>query len=79
MGSLSYIWGSLGDFGMTFRSLWVYDGYLGIILADFQKTHISQTDFHDFIKLLRYLGVTLDTFLGALESFWGYFGVTLAI
>ena len=32
--------GSFGDFGITSRSLWAYEGYLGIILVDFRKIFI---------------------------------------
>ena len=48
-GHSKHILGSFGDFGMTFRSLWAYEGYLGIMLADFQNIFIFLTDFNDFI------------------------------
>ncbi len=37
-------WGHFGHFGMTFRPLWVYDGYLGVIFVDCEKTFIFPTD-----------------------------------
>ena len=40
---------SFGDFGMTFRSLWAYEGGLGSILVDFLKILIFPIDFNDFI------------------------------
>ena len=43
------ILGSFGDFGMTFRSLWAYEGGLGSILVDFLKILIFPIDFNDFI------------------------------
>ena len=41
--------GSFGDFGMTFRSLWAYEGYLEIIVVDFWKILIFPMDFNDLI------------------------------
>ena len=48
-GHSKHILGSFGDFGMTFRSLWAYEGGLGSILVDFLKIFIFQIDFNDFI------------------------------
>ena len=48
-GPSKHILGSFGDFGMTFRALWAYEGYLGIILVDFLKILIFPIDFNDFI------------------------------
>ena len=48
-GHSKHILGSFGDFGMTFRSLWAYEGGLGSILVDFLKIFIFKTDFNDFI------------------------------
>ena len=48
-GHSKHILGSFGDFGMTFRSLWAYEGGLGSILVDFLKIHIFPIDFNDFI------------------------------
>ena len=48
-GHSKHILGSFGDFGMTFRSLWAYEGGLGIILVDFLRIRIFPIDFNDFI------------------------------
>ena len=48
-GHSKHILGSFGDFGMTFRSLWVYEGYFDITLVNFLKIPIFPTDFDDFI------------------------------
>ena len=48
-GHSKHILGSFGDFGMTFRSLWAYEGGLGSILVDFLKILIFRIDFNDFI------------------------------
>ena len=48
-GHSKHILGSFGDFGMTFRSLWAYEGGLGSILVDFLKIFIFPIDFNDFI------------------------------
>ena len=52
-------WQTLGDFGTTLNSLCVHEGYIGIILARFQKTHIFPIDFNDFMELRCRLGATL--------------------
>ena len=48
-GNSNHMLGSFADFGMTFRSLWAYEGYLGIILVDFRKILIFLIDSNDFI------------------------------
>ena len=42
-GHSKHILGSFGDFGMTFRSLWAYEGSLGSILVDLLKIFIFPT------------------------------------
>ena len=48
-GHSRFTLGSFGDFGMTFRTIWVYEGYFDIILVDFQKIFIFPMYFNDFI------------------------------
>ena len=48
-GHSKHILGSFGDFEMTLRLRWAYEGYLGIILSDFRKIFTSPSDFNDFI------------------------------
>ena len=48
-GHSKHILGSFGDFGMTFRTIWVYEDYFDIILMDFQNIFIFPTDFSDVI------------------------------
>ena len=50
---------TLGDFGTTLKSLCVHEGYIGSILARFQKTLIFPIDFNDFMILGCQLGATL--------------------
>ena len=52
-------WNNLGDFGATLKSLCVHEGYIGSILARFQKTDIFRIDFIDFMILGCQLGATL--------------------
>ena len=61
-GHSKHILGLFGDFGMTFRSLWVCEVYFGIILVDFQKAFIFPAYFNDFIQRLGQLEVILETF-----------------
>ena len=48
-GHSKHILGAFGDFGMTFRSLWAYEGYLGIILVDVLKIFFFPIELNDFI------------------------------
>ena len=48
-GHSRFTLGSFGDFGMTFRTIWVYEGYFDIILVDFQEILIFRMDFNGFI------------------------------
>ena len=41
----------LDDFGVNLKSFWVHEGYMGSILACFQKTLIFPIHFNDFINL----------------------------
>ena len=61
----------LDDFGVNLKSFWVHEGYMGSILACFQKTLIFPIDFNDFINLRCQLGTTLGSFCSTLGSFWG--------
>ena len=48
-GHSRFILGSCGSLGMTFTSLWVYEGCFDLILVAFQRILIFPTDFNDFI------------------------------
>ena len=61
----------LDDFGVNLKSFWVHEGYMGSILACFQKTFIFPFDFNDFINLRCQLGTTLGSLCSTLGSFWG--------
>ena len=48
-GHSRFILGSFGDFGMTFKTIWVYEDYFDIMLIDFQKIFFFPMDFNGFI------------------------------
>ena len=50
----------LDDFGANLKLFWVHEGYMGSILACFQKTFIYRIDFNEFINLRCQLGTTLQ-------------------
>ena len=83
------IWGYFAHFGLTLRSLWVYEGRFRVTLVRFQKT----LTFPKILMILCSRAITLDPFLGhfgltfgirghvrvTFGSLWNHFGVTLGL